>query len=75
MSVKPAKTSGIQHLKERELKLLKQAKCGSRIAKQTLRDAGLVYWEHAGRVIVERVCANGGKGNGVIPWSSSYRHI
>lgn len=75
MSVKSAKTSGIQHLKEKDLKILKQAERGDRMAKKALRNAGLVYWEHAGRVIVERVCANGGERNGVIPWSFSYRRI
>jgi hypothetical protein len=75
MRVKSAKTSSIQHLKEEEPKILKQAKRGDRTAKKTLRNAGLVYWEHAGRVIVERVRANGGEGNGVTPWSFSYRRI
>jgi hypothetical protein len=75
MSVKSAKTCSVQHLKEKSLRLLKQAKRGDRTAQNALRNAGLVYWEHAGRVIVERVCANGGERNGVVPWSFSYRRI
>jgi hypothetical protein len=67
--------SSVQNLKEKNLKILKRAKRGDRTAKTKLRNIGLLYWEHSGRVIVTRACAKNGEMNGAIPWSFSYRHI
>jgi hypothetical protein len=75
MSPRPAMKSGIQNLKEKNLKILKRAKRGDHTAKTKLRNMGLLYWEHSGRVIVKRACAKNGGMNGAIPWSFSYKHI
>ncbi|MFQ5962196.1 MAG: hypothetical protein ACE5MG_12450, partial [Candidatus Methylomirabilales bacterium] len=71
----PAMKSTIQDFKEKNLKLLKRAKRGDRTAKKKLRNMGLLYWEHHGRVIVKRACANNGERNGAIPWSFCHKQI
>jgi len=75
MSPRPAMKSSVQNLKEKNLKILKRAKRGDDTAKTKLRNMGLLYWEHSGRVIVKRACAKNGAMNGAIPWSFSYKHI
>ncbi len=67
--------SSIQDFKETKLKLLKRAKRGDQTAKKKLRQMGLLYWEHHGRVIVKRACAHHGEMNGAIPWSFCHKHI
>lgn len=75
MSPRPAMKSSVQNLKEKNLKILNSAKRGDRTAKTKLRNMGLLYWEHSGRVIVTRAYAKNGAMNGAIPWSFSYKHI
>lgn len=67
--MKPSREDGNQ----KKLKLLKQAKRGNDAAQTKLRGMGLLYWEHAGRVIVKRVCANNHERHGAVPWSLSDR--
>ena len=52
MSPRPAVTLSIQNLQQKNLLLLKRAKRGDRTAKKKLRNVGLLYWEHKGRVIL-----------------------
>lgn len=69
--IKPSGQDVNQHKRE----LLTLAKRGDHTAKENLRNMGLLYWEHAGSVIVHRVCANSRERHGAIPWSFSYKHI
>ncbi|MFQ5532420.1 MAG: hypothetical protein ACE5EP_01075, partial [Candidatus Methylomirabilales bacterium] len=54
-------------MQEEKLRILKRAKRGDRTAKKRLRQMGLLYWEHKGRVIVKRDPENGAARNGAAP--------
>ena len=75
MRARGAVKSSIHTLKQKNLVLLKRARRGDRTAQKKLRNLGLQYWEHQGRVIVKRVCATNGERNGAIPWSFSHKQI
>jgi len=59
MSPRPAVTLSIQNLQQKNLLLLKRAKRGDRTAKKKLRNVGLLYWEHKGRVILKKAMGEG----------------
>jgi hypothetical protein len=42
----------MKNLKQKNIELLKRARRGDRTARKKLRDMGLLYWEHKGRVIL-----------------------
>jgi hypothetical protein len=67
--------SSSQDFRQKNLVLLKRARRGDRTAQKKLRNLGLQYWEHQGRVIVKRVCATNGERHGAIPWSFSHKQI
>lgn len=54
-------------MQEEKLRILKRAKRGDRTAKKRLRQMGLLYWEHKGRVIIKRDPENNGETNGIVP--------
>lgn len=62
-------------MQEEKLRILKRAKRGDRTAKKRLRHMGLLYWEHKGRVIVERDPENGVARNGAAPWTFSHKQL
>lgn len=63
---KTIKSSG-QNGNHDRLELLKQAKHGDPGARKKLRQMGLLYWEHQGRVIVRRLWANGSERHTQMP--------
>lgn len=72
--MRPIRThkSKIENLTQKHPALLKRAKRGDRTAKKELRQMGLVYWEHSGRVILTRVQEDNSKRNGATPWSFAH---
>lgn len=59
MSPRLAVKLSIQDLQQKNLLLLKRAKRGDRTAKKKLRNMGLLYWEHKGRVILKTAMGEG----------------
>ena len=71
MKPKPALKLRIENANKKNLELLKRAKRGDPKARKTLREMGMLYWEHQGRVIVRRLWPNNGERNPSMLWSLS----
>ncbi len=65
--------SSNQNVEQQKPELLKRAKRGDRTAKKKLRELGLLYWEHKGKVIVKRASENDSETNGPITWSFTHK--
>ncbi len=62
MRPKPFVRPRTENANKKNLELLNRAKRGDPKARKTLREMGLLYWEHQGRVIVRRLWPNNGEG-------------
>lgn len=71
--MKPTKGthSSSQDTNHHKIALLNQAKRGDPGARKKLRQMGLLYWEHQGKVIVRRLWEPNTEGTRPIWWSFS----